>query len=70
MLEELNSLLKNQTWLLIPHLPSINVVGCKWVYKVKQKSKGTLERYKVRLVAWGFHQQLGKDYGDIFSPIV
>jgi hypothetical protein len=70
MNSEFNALLQNGTWTLVPRKPHMNLVGCKWIYKIKRKSDGTLDRYKARLVAKGFHQQPGIDYGDTFSPVV
>ncbi|PRQ21351.1 putative RNA-directed DNA polymerase [Rosa chinensis] len=57
------------TWQLVPPHPSQNVVGCKWVFRTKQRADGTIERHKARLVAKGFHQQAGLDYQETFSPV-
>lgn len=67
---ELNALLANGTWTLVPMKPNINIVGCKWVFKVKQHPDGSIERRKARLVAKGFNQQAGIDYNETFSPVV
>uniref|UniRef100_A0A2N9GL69 Reverse transcriptase Ty1/copia-type domain-containing protein n=1 Tax=Fagus sylvatica TaxID=28930 RepID=A0A2N9GL69_FAGSY len=50
--------------------PNKNVVGCKWVYKLKHNSDGTIARYKAKLVAKGFHQQQGVDYDETFNPVI
>uniref|UniRef100_A0A2N9IBB1 Integrase catalytic domain-containing protein n=1 Tax=Fagus sylvatica TaxID=28930 RepID=A0A2N9IBB1_FAGSY len=55
-------------WFPLPS--SKNVVGCKWVYKLKTHSDGTIARYKARLVAKGFHQQHGIDFNETFSPVI
>jgi histone deacetylase 1/2 len=71
MNSEYHALMKNKTWRLVPSPPKgTNVIGCKWVYKIKHKSDGTIDRYKSRLVAKGFKQRYGIDYEDSFSPVV
>ena len=57
-------------WHLIPPHPGLNVIDCKWVFKIKQKPDGSIDRYKACLVAKGFKQQYGVDYDDTFSPVV
>jgi hypothetical protein len=47
-----------------------NVVGCKWVFKLKRKADGSIELHKARLVAKVFHQDASIDYGETFSPVV
>jgi hypothetical protein len=62
MQEEYDALQRQGTWSLVSPPPSKNIVGCKWVYKLKHNSDGSISRYKARLVAKGFHQQYGVDY--------
>ncbi|KAK3005199.1 hypothetical protein RJ639_016441 [Escallonia herrerae] len=69
MEEETNALLRNDTWELVPKPKDVEPVTCKWVYKVKKKADGTVNRFKARLVARGFSQHYGMDYEETFSPV-
>ncbi|KAK6777556.1 hypothetical protein RDI58_024274 [Solanum bulbocastanum] len=65
-----NVLLANKTWVLVLYNPNMNLVGCNCVYCIKYNSDSSVERYKARLVAQGYHQQPCIDYHETFSPIV
>ena len=67
--EELQALQKNGTWELAQLPQGKQAVGCKWVFNVKYKADGTLDRYKARLVAKGFTQTYGIDYQETFAPV-
>lgn len=69
MSEELAALQRTGTWEIVP-LPSHAVpITCKWVYKVKTRADGSIERYKAHLVARGFQQSYGHDYEETFAPV-
>ncbi|GAU30899.1 hypothetical protein TSUD_381130 [Trifolium subterraneum] len=69
MNSELEALSTTSTWKIVDMPPNIKPIGCKWVYKIKHKSNGNIERYKARLVAKDYNQIEGLDFFDTFSPV-
>jgi hypothetical protein len=67
--EEIESLLKNKTWELVECPPGKRPVGCRWIFTLKYKANGTIERFKARLVAKGYTQTYGIDYTETFAPV-
>jgi len=67
---EFDALLQNQTWILVPPSSNQNIIGCKWVFRLKRKADGSIDRHKACLVAKGFHQQSSIDYGETYSPVI
>ncbi|RVW37258.1 Retrovirus-related Pol polyprotein from transposon RE1 [Vitis vinifera] len=60
---------KNETWELVECPPGKKPIGCRWIYTVKYKADGSIERFKVRLVAKGYTQTYGIDYTETFAPV-
>ncbi|GKV48377.1 hypothetical protein SLEP1_g55201 [Rubroshorea leprosula] len=69
MKEELQALEKTGTWDLVDLPTDKTLVGCKWVYKIKTHSDGSVECYKTRLVAKGFTKEYGINYEETFALI-
>jgi hypothetical protein len=52
--EEYGALMKSKTWRLVPTPQGKNIIDCRWIYKIKHRADGSIDRYKARLVAKGF----------------
>lgn len=68
--EEMQSMKLHQAWDIVPRPQNKNIIGCKWVYKIKKNEKGEITKYKSRLVAKGFAQVKGVDYKETYSPVL
>ncbi len=69
MVEEIKALAKNETWKLTTLSLEKKPVGCKWVFTVKHRVDGSIERYKARLIVKGFAQAYGVDYQETFALV-
>lgn len=57
-------------WTLVELPPNRSMIGCKWIFHVKENSDGTLNKYKARLVTKGYHQHYGVDFEEKLSLVV
>jgi hypothetical protein len=69
MIEECQSIIKNDVWEIVPRPKRKDVVYSKWLFKIKHVVDGSIEKYKTRVVARGFSQKEGIDYEETFTPV-
>nr|GFA92141.1 zinc finger, CCHC-type [Tanacetum cinerariifolium] len=66
---ELDSINKNNTWILTTLPVNQKAIGLKWVFKTKRDAKGNIIKYKARLVAKEYVQEQGIDFDEVFAPV-
>ena len=69
MKEELDQIVKNETWELVPRTIDKNVIGTKWVFRNKMNEQGKVVRNKERLVCKGYSQKEGIDNEENYAPV-
>ena len=69
MRKKMSALEKNKTWEIVERPRRKNIVDCKWIFTLKYKAHGSLERHKARLVAKGHTQTYEVDYQEAFAPV-
>src|SRR6266446_4140937 len=67
--KKISTLEQASTWSTIPRPTNKNIISSKWVFRIKRKADGTIDKYKARLVARGFTQIYGINYFDTYSPV-
>uniref|UniRef100_A0A2N9EYR8 Reverse transcriptase domain-containing protein n=1 Tax=Fagus sylvatica TaxID=28930 RepID=A0A2N9EYR8_FAGSY len=68
--DEMDSILSNNTWVLVDLPSGSNTIGCKWVFRRKYRIDGSVQTFKAKLVAKGYRQREGIDYFDTYAPVV
>jgi len=69
-MEELESQQENKSWDLVPRDPNIKVLRSQWVFKIKRKANGKIDKYKARLCVDGSKQTFGVNYTETYAPVV
>ena len=69
MIEEYQSIMKNDVWDVVPRPEGKSIVTSKWIYKIKHAADGNIEKYKARFMARGFSQKEGIYYEENFAPV-
>ena len=69
MIEEYQSITKNNVGDVVPRLEGKSVVNSKWIYKIKHVANGSIKKHKARFMARGFSQKEGIDYEETFAPV-
>ena len=68
-IDEIDSIYKNETWILVEKPQGVKVIGLKWIFKVKRKADGSINKFKSRLVAKGYVQEHRIDFDEVFAPV-
>ena len=69
MIEDYQSIMKNDVWDVVPRPKGKSVVTSKWIYKIKHVIDGSIEKYKAIFVARGLSQKEGIDYEENFALV-
>ncbi|CAM8997570.1 unnamed protein product [Rhodiola kirilowii] len=67
--DEMDSIIGNNTWILVDLPPAHKPLGNKWIFQKKMKVDGTIDKFKARLVIQGFRQKYGMHYFDTYAPV-
>ncbi|XP_071928092.1 uncharacterized protein [Coffea arabica] len=67
--DEMDSLLSNHTWILVDLPPGSKPISCKWVFRKKYATNGSIQTFKAKLVAIGFRQKEGIDYFNTYALV-
>ena len=67
---EMESIMQNQTWVLVDLPLGSKPIGCKWIFKKKLKANGTIDKYKSRLIAKVYSKKKWQDFFDTYSPMM
>ena len=68
--EEIKMIKKNRTWKLMDTPDDKDVIGHKWVYKMKYNEDDSIQKYKAQFIAKGYSQQSGIDFNKTFAPVI